>query len=148
MDTNEHLSKDPVAFYQWCLGQVRSFMEWEPEATRLDSIRNIVSTKTRLSPVQQRRVPVQNHRPKEEENGQRVSKWGPPRTRFEWLKSKSTKHSVRRCPLCAPGKAEALLRNRISNHEGYSPEAPKKKETSLVKEKGDFTLPWMEYYCM
>ena len=35
MDTNKHLKKNLVAFYQWCLGQLRSFMEWEPEATRV-----------------------------------------------------------------------------------------------------------------
>lgn len=57
-------------------------MGWEPEATHLGSICNVVSTKTRLSSAQQRRVSVYNHNPKEEENGLRVSNLGPPHTRI------------------------------------------------------------------
>ncbi|KAL0586901.1 hypothetical protein ABG067_003521 [Albugo candida] len=138
MDTNKDLKKNPVAFNQWCLGQLRSFMEWELEATRVESIRNVAATKTRLSSAQQRRVPVQKQRTKEEEKGKRMLQSGPPRNRFQCLKCKSTDHSVRRCSRCAPGEAEALLRNRQNNREEYYAKAPNVKKAALLKEKGEF----------
>lgn len=132
LDTSKHLRKTSVALYHWCQGQLRSFMEWETEATRFNSIRNAASPKKQV-PIQQRCFPAHNQKPKEEEFGQRVSKLGQQRTRFECLKCNSTEHSVQSCPRCAPGEAGALLRNRKNNREGYSIEAPNVKKAAMVK---------------
>lgn len=103
----------------------------------LISIRNAASTKRWLSPVQQWRGPVQNKVPKKVENGQQVSQLGPPHTRVECLKCKSEENSVRRFPLCVPGRRESPKEaNKQSWRILYR--STEHEESCLSEREGDF----------
>nr|CCA27096.1 AlNc14C455G11756 [Albugo laibachii Nc14] len=115
MDVHKSKTRNPIVFCKWCQQLLKSYLEREPAP-----MQNSMSHRGETKDVTANElVQRNNHRSKDEKSsivGSIVI--SSRKQRFKSLKCDSTEHSVRKCPACALGEAERLLKQRNSYTKG------------------------------